>query len=94
MMAFMPVPGTWLVFLLVVAGGGLGVFVPANDTVIIMRSAAAAAAGPPVTHGARLAAVVLAAAGAAATLTALAGRTMSGRDDSAPAREEAARAVS
>jgi MFS family permease len=127
-LAFMPLPDTWLVLLLAVAGIGLGVFVPANNTVI-MRSAAAgsaaalgglvnmargigttlgialitlavhasagsAVAGPPATHGARLAAVVLAVAGTAATLTALAWRTTSGRDGSAPAREEAARAVS
>jgi len=66
----------------------------AQITLAVQASAGSAVAGPPVTHGARLAAVVLAAAGVAATLTALAWRTMSGRDDSAPAREEAARAVS
>jgi MFS family permease len=53
-----------------------------------------AAAGLPAAHGARLAAVVLAVAGVAATLTALAWRTMSGPGGSAPAREEAANAVS
>jgi MFS family permease len=42
-LAFMPLPDTWLVPLLAVAGIGLGVFVPANNTVI-MRSAAAASA--------------------------------------------------
>jgi MFS family permease len=45
-------------------------------------------------HGARLAGVVLAIAGVAATLTALAWRTTSGTGGSAPAREEAASAVS
>ena len=129
MLVFMPMPETWIVLLLALAGVGLGVFVPANNTVI-MRSAgaasaavlgglvnmargigttlgialvtlavhtqagSAAAAGLPATHGARLAAVVLAIAGVAATLTALAWRTTSGPGGSAPAREEAAGAVS
>jgi len=39
----MPMPETWIVLLLALAGVGLGVFVPANNTVI-MRSAGAASA--------------------------------------------------
>jgi MFS family permease len=42
-LAFMPLPAAWIVALLALAGAGLGVFVPANNTVI-MRSASAAAA--------------------------------------------------
>ncbi len=40
MLVFMPVPATWMVVLLAMAGIGLGWFVPANNTVI-MRSAGA-----------------------------------------------------
>lgn len=43
MLAFMPMPDTWIAALLAVAGVGLGVFVPANNTVI-MRSAGTASA--------------------------------------------------
>ena len=39
----MPVPDTWMVILLTAAGIGLGLFVPANNTVV-MRSAGATAA--------------------------------------------------
>jgi hypothetical protein len=39
----MPVPGTWMVAILAAAGIGLGLFVPANNTVI-MRSAGATSA--------------------------------------------------
>ncbi len=43
MLVFMPMPNTWIVLLLAMAGVGLGVFVPANNTVI-MRSAGTASA--------------------------------------------------
>jgi hypothetical protein len=43
MLVFMPMPDTWIAALLTVAGVGLGVFVPANNTVI-MRSAGTASA--------------------------------------------------
>jgi MFS family permease len=73
---------------------GIGTTLGIALITLAMHATAASAAGPAAAHGARLAGVVLAIAGVAATLTALAWRTTSGTGGSAPAREEAASAVS
>jgi hypothetical protein len=44
MLVFMSVPDTWMVILLAAAGIGLGLFVPANNTVIMRSSGATSAA--------------------------------------------------
>ena len=44
MLVFMPMPDTWIVLLLAMAGVGLGVFVPANNTVIMCSAGTASAA--------------------------------------------------